>query len=166
MSEYLYEIIKDRLKIAVQCRNLYVLVYWIYSSRICEKTTRAKNTNVVQVLCHNEERIMRTIISTITIILLFISTNILAEETGRKKISKIKVSGTDGYYYFVSTDGKWGAPNCKDATYVYIVPADVLDKEAMLSVALSAKMAGKDVWFNGSCDSNNEYFRATALWVE
>ena len=84
----------------------------------------------------------------------------------KRKISKIKISGIDGYYYFLNSDNSWGAANCKDATYVYIVPSAVLDKEAMLSVALSAKMAGKEVWFDGTCDSNNEYFRATTIWVE
>ncbi|WP_444996436.1 hypothetical protein [Aliikangiella sp. IMCC44359] len=97
---------------------------------------------------------------------LIFSGPILADTTGAKKIAKIKIDGDDGFYYFVSTDGVWSAPGaCANAQYVYIVPTQVLDKDAMLSVALAAKMSEKLVWFTGVCDVNG-YFKATEIWIE
>lgn len=95
-----------------------------------------------------------------------LSTQLFADSTGAKKIEKIKIDGDDGFYYFTPAGGVRSGPGaCADAQYVYIVPTQVLAKEAMLSVALAAKMSEKLVWFTGVCDGNG-YFNAREIWVE
>lgn len=86
--------------------------------------------------------------------------------TSARVVDRIKIDGDDGNYYFLLTTEKWGVPECADATYVYIVPSQVMDKEAMLSVVLASKMSGSKVWFTGTCDSSGGYFRATEVWME
>jgi len=90
--------------------------------------------------------------------------NAWAASTSSRVIDRIKIDGDDGYYYFTSTTNDWGVAGCGAKYYVYIVPAQVVDQQAMLSVAIAAKMGGVEVTFTGTCDQN-EYFRATEIWL-
>ena len=60
-------------------------------------------------------------------------------------ISDIQISGSDGYYYFKTTNLEWRAPGCRTAEWVSINPADVVNGSAIFSAALSARMA-KQKW--------------------
>ncbi len=94
------------------------------------------------------------------------SVPLFADSTAAKKIDKIKIDGDDGFYYFTPVGGVWSGPGaCANAQFVYIVPTQVLAEEAMLSVALAAKMSEKLVWFTGTCDVSG-YFKATEIWIE
>ncbi len=96
----------------------------------------------------------------------FGATPVAPHTTGKGKISQIKVDGGDGIYYFSAAAGTWGTPECKNANYAYLVPTEISDMQAMLSVALSAKMANKAVWFEGECQSDGGYFKIKNIWVE
>ena len=102
------------------------------------------------------------------IIILFgylFTTLVSAEQTAYKNLGKIKISGSDGYYYFMPDDGGWGAAGCTNATLAYVNPALIADKEAILATVLAAKMANTSVAFDGSCDDAT-YFLISSAWLD
>ena len=73
-------------------------------------------------------------------------------------ISTVQYDGVGKNLYFRSQEGKWISGNCQ-STYVWVKPGVEGQKE-ILSLGLAAKMAGKKVWFYGSCGSDPNYFEA------
>ncbi len=86
--------------------------------------------------------------------------------TGWNKISLIQINDVDAYYYFKTSNGSWGAPECPQAEWVYIRSQEVSVADQMLSAALTAKIAGVNVRFRGTCDSNGNYLRAVSINLE
>ncbi len=96
--------------------------------------------------------------------LILASISASAETTVFQSIGPINYNGNDNISFFRG-DQKWGAAGCPNATYVQ-VKSDVLGRNEILSIALSAKMAAKRVQFWGACDTDTNYFNAFYIIVE
>lgn len=101
-----------------------------------------------------------------THILLLFSGAAYSEATEYKKIDNIKLSGKDGYIYFLAEGGKWGGEDCPQAIYAYISQDSVLLSKEMLSVALAAKMSKTNIKFVGNCDETGIYFKIKDMWLD
>lgn len=102
-----------------------------------------------------------------TIVLLLISNGTLAIATHDKLIDRIGIQGGGTSDEIVITNKSgWGAEGCASAKHV-VLGSSVNNRQAMLSLILSAKMAGKGIRFFGTCDpGNKDKFNATYTRLE
>ena len=91
-----------------------------------------------------------------------VSTPSRADQTNSQPISQVLYSGTADYLFFIGTAG-WVATGCS-AYYVQVLP-NLLGKDKIMAIALAAYAAGKNVQFQGTCDSQAGYFDATYITV-
>jgi len=87
----------------------------------------------------------------------------MAVQTISQPITQVLYNASTDYQYFLGSVA-WGASGCSTAIYVQILPS-VSGKQNLLAVALAAYVAGKTVYFQGTCDSNTNYFDATYISV-
>jgi hypothetical protein len=87
-----------------------------------------------------------------------------AEYTIQQPVARLSYDAT-GNYLYITGAAKWGAPSCSNATYVWILPT-LPNHDKMMSIILAAQMAGKSVFFSGSCHTDPDYFTANYIWVE
>ena len=92
------------------------------------------------------------------------SSSFAYEVTDTQKIARVQYDGSGLHLYFVG-DLKWSAPGCPNATYVWIKP-DLPGIKAILSIALSAFMGGREVEFRGVCAADTDYFSASYIVVK
>jgi hypothetical protein len=78
--------------------------------------------------------------------------------TNTQSIQRLQYNGNTQALYFVG-ESKWSSANCPNATYVQ-VKSDITGWKEIMSIGLSAKMAGTKVSFWGECDANTDYFNA------
>ena len=99
------------------------------------------------------------------IIGLMIGTNAYSAQTENYKIGKIQIQGSSSNIAIYSQNGSWGVSGCPSAVEVIIADNASLFRE-MLSTALAAKFAEKEVRFLGTCDaSDSSRFNAYLLIV-
>jgi hypothetical protein len=77
-----------------------------------------------------------------------------ADATNSQPISQVLYSGTADYLFFIGT-GSWVAAGC-NAYYVQVLP-NLLGKAKIMAIALAAYASGKNVQFQGTCDSQAGY---------
>ena len=100
----------------------------------------------------------------LSIVPLLLSTAALADEwTITQPITHTVYNGGSDLLFFTS-DAKWGAPSCPNATYVKI-PNTVTGKDKLLAIGMMAHASGKTVSFLGTCDSDPAYFNAYYIIV-
>ena len=93
------------------------------------------------------------------------STDIFAgTSTAQRTIEGIHVK-KDGYFYFTSKEGNWSSAGCENAKYVLVDGNTSVVEKEILSVALSAKLAGKKVYFLGECHTDLNYYSAHSIWM-
>ena len=84
--------------------------------------------------------------------------------TQSQKIGQVLYNAEIDYSYFIG-EAKWKEENgCSGATYVRI-KSNLPGKKEILSIALSAHMASKNVRFRGNCDSDPDYYDAFYIIV-
>jgi hypothetical protein len=86
------------------------------------------------------------------------------ESTTMQPISHVLYDGTNDYLYVVGI-ANWGATSCPGAVYVQ-VGVSVAGRKQLMAVVLAAKAAGQSVRFQGTCNSNANYFDATYIDVQ
>lgn len=99
--------------------------------------------------------------------LALISSVVAANPTVPRVINSIDLQGADGTV-MLKTDPKWGISCAGEyVDTVYFDKDSVKAYEAMLSMSLSAYMAGKMVRFYGACDPSkgNNFFKGTYLII-
>jgi hypothetical protein len=103
--------------------------------------------------------------SLIVLVLALVSFVAVANPTVPRVINSIELQGADGTV-ILKTDPKWGI-SCggEYVDTVYFNNESVTAYDAMLSMTLSAYMAGKKVRFYGACDPSkgNNFFKGTYL---
>jgi hypothetical protein len=86
----------------------------------------------------------------------------MADETIAQTISGLRYDGVADYTYFTGP-ASWRATGC-NPQFVEVT-ATVAQRQKLLAVALAAYAAGKQVQFQGTCNSNTNYFDATYISV-
>lgn len=89
---------------------------------------------------------------------------VLGESTISQPITNVIYDGAADYLYVVG-NAAWGAPSCATAYYVQVT-ATVPGRKQLLAAVLAAHTAGKTVYFQGSCNSNGNYFDATYIVIQ
>lgn len=90
--------------------------------------------------------------------------SIAGTQTAQRTIEGVHVK-QGGYFYFTSNEGNWSSSGCENAKYVLINGNDSVVEKEILSVALSAKLANKKVYFLGECHTDPNYYTAHSLWL-
>lgn len=117
-----------------------------------------------------EGRILRKTIF-IAVLLLMSTKQVIAETTSTKYIFEIDIDGAaeSPIHYYLATGSLsgvsnvgWGGATCPNANYVYTLASNSAQKE-ILSVAISAKVTGKPVSFEGTCSADGNYLQATRI---
>lgn len=97
----------------------------------------------------------------VILILLLCSSGSFAIPTGDKLVDEIGIQGSLPDEIVIIKLSGWGASGCESARHV-VLASTVNNRQEMLSLILSAKMASKPVRFYGDCDStNSDKFNAT-----
>jgi hypothetical protein len=86
------------------------------------------------------------------------------ESTTTQSIAHVLYDGTNDYLYVVGI-ASWGAASCPSAVYVQ-VGVSVPGRKQLMAAVLAAKAAGQLVRFQGTCNSNANYFDATYIDVQ
>jgi hypothetical protein len=84
--------------------------------------------------------------------------------TNTQGVTRIQYDGSSNSMYVVGA-AKWGATGCVNATYAWIKP-DVPGRKELLALTMAAQTAGKTVKFQGTCNSDLDYFEACYVVVE
>lgn len=85
-----------------------------------------------------------------------------ADQTNAQPITQVLYNGTSDYTFFIGT-GSWTATGCS-AYYAQVLP-NLLGKDKLIAIALEAYALGKQVQFQGTCDSQAGYFDVTYITV-
>lgn len=107
---------------------------------------------------------MKNIAKVILVSFLSIPSITLADSTIFQPISRVQYNGDTDVTFFVGS-GRWGASSCPNATYVQI-KSSVAGRKQLLSIGLTAQVAGKNVQFWGTCDADPDYFNAVYVVVQ
>ena len=86
----------------------------------------------------------------------------LADQTNSQPIAQVLYNGAADYTFLIGP-ASWVATSCT-AYYVQVLPS-VLGKDKIMAIALAAYVAGKNVQFQGTCDTQAGYFDATYITV-
>jgi len=110
---------------------------------------------------------MENLKSIMAAIFLTVSSSVLAIPTGDKLIDEIGIQGASPDEIVLTNLSGWGASGCETASVVVLGPS-VSNRQAMLSLALAAKMGNKPVRFYGDCDVNSggNRFNATYMMIK
>jgi hypothetical protein len=99
------------------------------------------------------------------IVFVIFSSNALAIPTSDKLVEQIGIQGAFPDEVVITNLSGWGAVGCESARSV-VLNESVNNRQAMLSLALAAKMANQTVRFYGGCDSSNDdRFNATYIII-
>jgi hypothetical protein len=107
----------------------------------------------------NKENTMKKII---LICLLFMSQNAFAGEySNTAKIGEIRFNNNAKIIYLKPVSGAWTNTGCMAIT----VPSSMSGQDGFISIALAAKLAGKEINFFGDCDTVSKNFTAHSIIV-
>jgi hypothetical protein len=88
------------------------------------------------------------------VVILLTTNNVFAIPTVSKIVDTIGIQGSSADEIVITNNLGWGAEGCESAKLV-VLASSLYNRQAMLSLILSAKMSNMKVIFYGGCDATN-----------